>query len=78
VKYNGEIYPGLTIDVDGPDVQVKCMHSVGANRFFWPSREDVCWYVREDVLEVIPEPLNVTSRHKQVLPEIWKRFVSTS
>jgi hypothetical protein len=44
----------------------------GNNRFFWGLVEDCIWYKLEDVLSLIPEPKNVTNRHKQIDPDIWK------
>ena len=43
VRYLGNIYPGIVTDSDDVDIVVKCMNSVGVNRFFWPQyRDDVC------------------------------------
>ncbi|KAK2866264.1 hypothetical protein Q7C36_002320 [Tachysurus vachellii] len=42
------------------------MHRVGSNRLFWPAREDVLWYVFDDVLELIPPPKQVTTRHMEI------------
>ena len=48
---------GIVTDSDDVDIVVKCINSVGVNRFFWPQyRDDVCWYTVADVLFVIPEP----------------------
>ena len=55
------------------DVEVKCMNSVGVERFFWPHyRNDVCWYTVEDVPFVIPDSEKVGSRHVQILPHRWE------
>ena len=56
------------------DVEVKCMHRVGGNRFFWPTNDDVCWYTKDKVLGVIPKPTPVTGRHMQVDPVMWKNM----
>ena len=39
VTYDGRPFPGIIQDVDGNEheVEVNVMHSVGDNRFFWPS-----------------------------------------
>ena len=74
VKYCEEFYPGIVIDCDEDDVQVKCMHPVGINKFFWPSRPDICWYKKDDVKNIIPAPCNVNSRHFQVQPDIWNTY----
>jgi hypothetical protein len=44
VKYDGKGYPGLILSVDEETLEVKTMHRVGRNRFFWPMLDDVLWY----------------------------------
>ena len=74
VKYDGHPYPGKVVDIDEQqgELEISCMHRVGQNRFFWPLRTDICWYTRDDILAVIPEPTNVTHRHCEVSPPIWR------
>ncbi len=72
VSYDGAPYPGLVVDTDNGDVEVKCMHRIGDNRFFWPTRNDVCWYAPEMILAVIPAPQTVTSRHFCIEASTWK------
>ena len=78
VNYDNTPYPGEVLDIDQADgdVQVKCMHNIGRNRFFWPVRHDVCWYKYDDILAIIPEPQKVTARHHQVDPKIWEETVT--
>ena len=78
VNYDNTPYPGEALDIDQADgdVQVKCMHKIGRNRFFWPVPHDVCWYKYDDILAIIPEPQKVTARHHQVHPKIWEETVS--
>ena len=71
VRYDGSLYPGKVVDEDVGDVKVNCMSKIGENRFYWPTREDICYYMRDDVVSVIPEPERVTGRHMQVTPSIW-------
>lgn len=71
VRYEGDIYPGIIQDIMETHVQVKCMSNIGVNRFFWPLREDVLWYLFEDVLRMIPPPKAVNSRHVEIDREIW-------
>ena len=75
VRYDKKLYPGIVIDDDTDEVQVKCMHQIGDNRFFWPTRDDICYYNNDDVLAIIPEPVSVTSRHKCIYQEMWNNFV---
>ncbi|KAL7381234.1 hypothetical protein ABVT39_002539 [Epinephelus coioides] len=74
LTYDKDLYPGIILAVDETHVQVKCMHRVGPNRYFWPSREDVLWYLFDDVLELIPPPKPVTSRHMEIQREVWARL----
>ncbi len=71
VTYEDTVYPGIIQDVKETHAQVKCMSRIGANRFFWPLRDDVLWYLFEDVLRLIPPPKAVTSRHVEIDAAIW-------
>ncbi len=74
LRYDQELYPGIILSTDETHVQVKCMHHVGPNRFFWPARDDILWYLFEDVLEIITPPKPVTKRHVEILKEVWARY----
>lgn len=74
VHYDSKFYPGLVTDIDRSDVQVKCMHKVGDNRFVWPLCDDVSWYEACEVKAVIPEPTKVTTRHCKIEEAVWKSF----
>ena len=40
IVYDGLPYPGIVIDVDSQDVQIKCMHRIGKNwGFFVPEKK---------------------------------------
>ncbi|CAL8239701.1 unnamed protein product [Gadus morhua 'NCC'] len=42
VLYDNDPYPGIIQDIDTESCAlVKTMHSVGANRFYWPMKDDV-------------------------------------
>jgi hypothetical protein len=71
VLYDHTPYPGVVISEADEKVQVKCMYRAGPNCFLWPRIEDIIWYKRCQILEVIPEPQNVTKRHIQVEPKLW-------
>lgn len=43
VNYDGLPYPGIVHDVDEGELEVKVMHKVGNNRYFWPDRDDIVW-----------------------------------
>ena len=61
LKYDDDMYPGIIQEVTETHVEVKCMHRIGVNRFFWPTREDVLWYLHDDIIRMIPPPTFVTS-----------------
>lgn len=74
LKYDKELYPGIILNLDNTHVQVKCLHRVGKNRFFWPARDDILWYLFNDVLETIQPPQAVTSRHMEIQRDVWNRL----
>ncbi|XP_058888822.1 uncharacterized protein LOC117972307 [Acipenser ruthenus] len=74
LKYDEDLYPGIILATDETHAQVKCMHRVGSNRFFWPNREDILWYLHDDVISVIPPPRPVTARHVEISKEIWSKL----
>uniref|UniRef100_UPI00358F15CF uncharacterized protein n=1 Tax=Myxine glutinosa TaxID=7769 RepID=UPI00358F15CF len=74
LRYDKDLYPGIILGTEESHVQVKCMHRVGINRYFWPARDDILWYLFDDVLELIPPPQPVTKRHVEILKEVWDRL----
>ncbi len=68
------IYPGVILDLNETHFNVKCMHRIGVNRFFWPQQDDVLWYLHEDVIRMIPPPTSVTSRHMEIDRNIWSKI----
>ncbi|CAK6965366.1 hypothetical protein DPX16_12588 [Scomber scombrus] len=66
LKYDDEIYPGVIQEVNETHVKVKCMHRIAINCFFWPQRDDVLWYMHEDIIRMILPPTSVTSRHMEI------------
>ncbi len=75
VQYEGLVYPGVVVvDEDAEEVEVKCMHRIGNNRFLWPAREDVCWYAIDGIIiDDIPPPQKVTGSggHFKVDENVW-------
>ena len=72
IRYDNGAYPGKIEDLDDTDVQVRCMHKAGQNRFYWCTTVPyICWYSYKDVLSLIDEPSKVGSRHVQVDPAMW-------
>lgn len=73
VKYDGKAFPGIILAVDQEDeLEVKVMHRVGRNRFFWPTIEDTLWYAKENIITLLETPpMPVTARHMQVESQVW-------
>lgn len=75
VNYDGDAYPGIIQEVDAyGGALVKTMSRIGENRFFWPLRDDIIWYETMNVLGLIPEPVPVTKRHKEIIVPVWKEI----
>lgn len=74
VNYDGILFPGIVTDEDHEDIEVKCLHRVGGNRFFWPHRDDILWYSKDNVIAEIPPPERVTDRHVQICSSIWQEM----
>ncbi|XP_067270942.1 uncharacterized protein [Pseudorasbora parva] len=74
LKYDGDLYPGVITDTSETHVEVRCMQKIGVNRFFWPTREDILWYLFEDIVCIIPPPRPVTGRHMEIEKEVWAKL----
>ncbi len=74
LKYEGDLYPGVITDTCETHVEVRCMQKIGVNRFFWPAREDILWYLFEDIVCFIPPPGPVTGRHMEIEKEVWAKL----
>ena len=73
VKYDNTPYPGIIVDVDEDDLEIKVMHRIGRNRFFWPAMDDVLWYKPSQLitlLDLAPQP--VTNRHMKLDDTVWQ------
>ena len=58
VNYESKPYPWIILAVDDEDIEVKVMHSVWKNRFFWPMIDDILWYKPDDVIGLLENPPN--------------------
>ncbi|KAK7918767.1 hypothetical protein WMY93_010051 [Mugilogobius chulae] len=74
LMYENDLYPGIIINTDETHALVKCMHKAGANRFYWPPRDDILWYLFDDVLQLIHPPQPVTSRHMEIQKDVYKEL----
>lgn len=76
VEYDKLPYPGIILDVDDDSAEVKVMHRIGNNRFFWPLHDAILWYKKENVITILEnEPEHVTGRHKQLDKDVWQEIV---
>ena len=73
VNYDEQPYPGVILEVEEHNVQVKCMYRNGVNKLYWPSpRDDINWYRDDQIVCLMPEPLPVNKRSVQIDHSIWK------
>ena len=70
LKYDGDMYPGVITDTSEIHVEVRFMQKIGVNRFFWPARDDILWYLFEDIVCIIPPTRAVTGRHMEIESEV--------
>ena len=57
--YENDWYFGLAnyVSVENNDVNVSFMHPKGpATKFFWPSRDDICWVPVENIICEVNAP----------------------
>lgn len=70
LKYDGQLYPGITTDTNNTHVKVRCTKRTGANRF--------CWSAREDILCTIPPARQVTGRYMETDNDVWAKLETVS
>lgn len=75
LRYDADLYPGVIEEIDETHVKVRRLSKIGTNRFFWPARDDILWYIFDDIVAIIPPPKPVTSRHMEVDKAIWAKLV---
>ena len=74
VSYDQKPYPGIIENVDEDEIEVKVMHNIGPNRYFWPRMDDILWYDLLHVVSLIPEPQYVTKRHVAIERRLWEKI----
>ena len=72
VSYDQKPYPGIIENVDEDEIEVKVMHNIGPNRYFWPRMDDILWYDLLHVVSLIPEPQYATKRHVAIERRLWE------
>ena len=58
VTYHNQAYPGRVVEVDEDEDElcVHVLHSVGLNRWRWPTQPDKCWYTRNQFISIMGSP----------------------
>ena len=62
VRYCKKWYPGEVVSIVEDDIEVKCMKEIGQNKLIWPEKDDVCWYMRTELVCTVSPPYLVTTR----------------
>lgn len=70
--YENEYFPGVILEIKKTQLLIKSMTMGSTESWKWPLKDDVLWYNREDILEVIAEPVSVNKRGSYTVPEIDK------
>ena len=73
VEYDGLPYPGIVQDINHEFVEVKVMHKIGTNIYFWPARDDILNYYFHQVVTVFEGMESVTNRHMQLPVSVWDK-----
>ncbi|KAG5881324.1 hypothetical protein JTB14_025709 [Gonioctena quinquepunctata] len=66
VCYDNQYYPGIIVELDGDDVRVKTMVRRDPQDGNGQQPDDVIWYSRSDLMEVIEQP-NFAAANKRVV-----------
>lgn len=71
VRYDNIPYPGIILQVEKNNVEVKCLHCNGINMFYWPSSRDYVNYYKDDqIMCPTPEPLALNRHSLQIENEV--------
>lgn len=71
VKYEGEYFSGQILDLNDNEIQVKTMALSGIRKYKWPKEDDILWYPRSDVVEIIHD-IGKPVRGQFDIPEMHK------
>jgi hypothetical protein len=76
VLYNRKPYRVLVTNIRDQAIEVNCMHRIG-KLFYWPKHsKDINWYLFDEIVAIIPEPLRRQGRHYTVEEGIWNSICS--
>ncbi|KAG5889094.1 hypothetical protein JTB14_002122 [Gonioctena quinquepunctata] len=74
INHTGIVEICIIVELDGDDVRVKTMVRSGPTGWKWPTPDDVIWYSRSDLMEIIKQPnfAAVNKRGVFHVPEMQK------
>ena len=76
ITWEDDWYPGEIIEneIENQTIKVKVMHSVGDNKFIWPTKDDILSYEYDKVIQSIPPATNITKRLYKIDDEIYNEL----
>ncbi|KAG5896274.1 hypothetical protein JTB14_033571 [Gonioctena quinquepunctata] len=72
VKYDDSFYPGIVIDKNISKYSIAVMVSSSINNWRWPVNKDEIWYDKEEIIQIIPEPIALNKRGIYKVPQLEK------
>lgn len=72
IVYEEEYFPGVVLEKKDNGANVKVMAMAGPDTWKWPEKDDILFYVNEDILAVIDPPELKNTRGHYYVPEIIK------
>ena len=62
------------MSVDEDEIEVKCIRTLGNNKFFWPIiHDDISMYSECDVICIVDEPVQVNRRSWKLKDEVLRQ-----
>lgn len=56
VRYHKKYFPGMIVNIEEDEYEVRTMTPLGANLFKWPNPTDQIWYKKKHIMEQIVTP----------------------
>ena len=50
------------MDTSNNEIEIRCMGTIGKNKFVWPEKDDVCLYKNSNIICSIEPPTPVSQR----------------
>lgn len=70
VEYEEEYFPGVVLEKRDDGANVKVMMIAGPNTWKWPEKDDILFYLNEEIIDVINPPELKNARGHYYVPEI--------